>query len=147
MEHPYMKIWIVFHCSTEFDSVVAIAETSLSALVELSESVKKTVSENEYLSDLYAMSFWDNITAYESFDVLDWIDEKAIACLDENFWAVLKVDPGAPEADRIRTNCDLLHVDNDGNYFWWTFLPKHGSQTIETPSVSLYDLENKVKEL
>jgi len=126
-----MKGWFIFKCSTEYDSVLAIVEADLESIFAKSEEI----DNNPMFEGVASVAFWDSIDAYDSFNEDDFLEPSVVEKLEKDGWAWLTEDPGEPVADNIRATVDRLHISSNG--FWWSFSPKHASENIETPYITI----------
>ena len=126
-----MKGWFIFCCSTDFDSILAIVETDLDNIFARSEEIDK----NPVFEDVASVAFWDSIDAYESFKLENFLAPSVIEKLERDNWAWLTEEPDEPPSDNIRATVDRLHISSCG--FWWSFSPKHTSENIETPYITI----------
>lgn len=131
-----MKGFFIFICNTEHDSFVAIVHRDIS---KLKVRIDEVADISKKYSSLADVSFWDNIDAYEYFDVNEYIDdERAIEQIEECSWTFVEGEASEPVSDSLRVSVARLHVDNGG--VWWSFYPKHSDEVIETPIVSLGEI-------
>jgi len=129
-----MKGWFIFNCTTEYDEVVlAIVEADLESIFTKSEEI----GNSPVFNDVASVAFWDSIDAYDSLNEEEFLKPSVAEKLERDGWAWLTEDPGEPAADNIRATVERLHISKNG--FWWSLVPKHTSENIETPYITIRD--------
>lgn len=89
-------------------------------------------------ADLNGLTFDADVELYDATEELDnWIEDNDSVCKYVNDgYVALEGEPPLDESRRVRLSVRELSLSRYGN-FYWTVLPKHWSETLETQSLEV----------
>jgi hypothetical protein len=137
--------WLLMRCSSELDSILAVARCP-EGFIENVEGKRAAIEQLSKCSPhdtLSQASYWYGIEAYEMPDMESILDDELLEIFEERNWVTVDSEPNLDEAEDVRARGCELCLPVIGNYFCWTFYPKHSNITYETPCISPSDFREQ----
>lgn len=143
------EAWLLMRCTSESDTVLVVAHLP-SGFVETMEKRRRDLVEMSVLPDHSGVSglmYWYSVDAYEMPDVGEiFKHDEVIEEFDSQDWVCALEKPDTSDiGDELRIEGCELSISAVSDQFYWSFVPKHGTTTYETPGVSIRDMKRELE--
>jgi len=137
--------WLLMRCNGEFDTifVAAYCTNKLLATVKSRQQALISISKGSDQSGISGASYWHDVEAYEMPDMgTILVEDGLFDQFESQDWVMVDSRPNDSElGEPVRIEACELNIPVIGNFFYWSFVPKHGSTSYETPGISTRDVQ------
>lgn len=141
--------WLLMRCSGELDTIFVIAHCPVGFLEKIERRRQDLVNMSAKVahSGISGAQYWHSVDVYEMPDMEEvLIDEELLELFESQDWVCVSKNPDASGlGDELRIEGCELNIPVIGDWFYWSFVPKHGTMTYETPGVSIRDMIQETK--
>ncbi len=106
-------------------------------LSKLWRMVKAFKTAKADVPSLSALVVWDyQVSFYDKVDMTEEQEERL-----EKYDYIEGNLPAFNDDHLTRTECEELHIMDDGNYIYWSVIVKHTDVRVDTPRIAIKDFE------